>query len=143
MSGCAKLAGLLAALAVACGGCQIAPRAPIHSPVELPAGGWYRDLVPTDGRRARPGDAIRMHYEGLLATGDVFDSTYAVGQPVEVVIGDGTLPPGVDASLAGMAPLSRRFVALPPDQAFGEQGVEGYVPPQTWVYFELELLSID
>lgn len=133
--------GLLAALLLS--GCQLAPRIPIHQPVELTGGGWYRDVVLTEGRSAAVGDTVSAHYEGKLESGDAFDSTYEVGQPIQVTIGDGTLPPGVDAGLIGMRPLSRRLVALPPEQAFGIRGVEGYVPPEAWVYFELELLSID
>lgn len=66
-----------------------------------------------------PGDAVTVRYE-LSVDGAVRESVMQ-GAPVELIQGDGTLPPGADAALLGMSAGEEKRVELPPARAFGER----------------------
>lgn len=67
----------------------------------------------------QPGSRVRLHLAIRLADGTVAESTYA-DDPLEVVIGDGTLVHGLEVALYGMRAGQRQVLTLAPEQAYGE-----------------------
>jgi len=63
-------------------------------------------------------DRVRVHYEGSLEDGTVFDSTHQRG-PLELVLGSGTAVPGFEHAVVGMKPGEKKRVKLAPREAFG------------------------
>jgi len=51
--------------------------------------------------------------------------------------------PGWDKMAQDMKPGEKRLVILPPDQAFGSQGVPGAIPPDSVVVLDLTLVSVE
>lgn len=48
-----------------------------------PSGLQYRFIKKGEGNTPKAGDAVTVHYEGAFPNGDVFDSSYKRGQPIQ------------------------------------------------------------
>jgi peptidylprolyl isomerase len=68
--------------------------------------------------RARMGDAVKVHYEGMLGDGTVFATTID-RDPVSVTIGAGILLPAFEEAIVGMEPGQSRVVTIAAEEAFG------------------------
>ena len=77
----------------------------------------------------QPGSRVCLHLALKLADGTVAESTFQ-GEPLECVIGDGTLVYGLELALYGMRPGQRQTLTLHPDQAYGARDPEavGWLP---------------
>ncbi|WP_216842868.1 peptidylprolyl isomerase [Methanogenium sp. MK-MG] len=69
---------------------------------------------------ATAGDTVEVDYTGTYDDGEVFDSSYERGQPLEFVVGAGQMIPGFDAAVVGMAVGDKKTVKLSPEEAYGE-----------------------
>src|SRR4051812_23873195 len=49
--------------------------------ITTPSGLKYEDLVICDGRKAKTGDTVSVHYLGTLENGTKFDSSFDRNQP--------------------------------------------------------------
>lgn len=67
----------------------------------------------------KPGDSVRVHYEGRLEDGQVFDSS-AGRDPIEFSAGSPQLIPGFANGVIGMAVGEKKTLTLPPTEAYGE-----------------------
>ncbi|MDG5767351.1 FKBP-type peptidyl-prolyl cis-trans isomerase [Balneolales bacterium ANBcel1] len=95
------------------------------------------------GEEAEPMDFLTIHFEGSLESGEVFESTFERDQPIIVQVGTGQLPiEGWDQGLIGMKEGGRRSLVIPPNLAFGDEGVEGFIPGGENIYMDIELVSI-
>ena len=65
------------------------------------------------------GSRVTLHFSLALATGDLVDSNFA-GKPATFIVGDGSLLPGFEEQLMGLASGEECDVVLAPEQAFGE-----------------------
>ena len=72
---------------------------------------------PIEGKNA--GKRVRVHYQGSLDDGTIFDSSYDRGEPIEFTCGAGEMIRGFDAVVALMDPQQREYVHIRPDQAYG------------------------
>ncbi len=88
------------------------------------------------------GSAVTLHYDAYLLDSDQpFESTRTI-DPVIVTAGEGRLLPGWEESLLTMRPLERRTIILPPELAFGSGGAGAKVPPDAFVVFDIEIISV-
>ncbi|HEX7091297.1 MAG TPA: peptidylprolyl isomerase [Longimicrobiales bacterium] len=78
-------------------------------------------------QRAKSGDHVAVHYTGRLEDGTVFDSSRD-GEPIEFELGSGTVIPGFDAAVHGMAVGEQREVRIEPENAYGERREDLRVP---------------
>lgn len=93
-------------------------------------------------RAVRTGDFVRYHYQGTLADGSKFDSSYDHGTTYNVFVGKGQLIAGMDKALIGMCVNERRLVTIPPSLAYGSEGVSGVIPPDAVLHFDVLLMDI-
>lgn len=108
--------------------------------VTTDSGLQYEVLVAGDsGTRPGPESTVIAHYHGTLIDGTVFDSSVERGEPA-------TFP--LDAVIAGwqealqlMQVGDKWRIVLPPDLAYGDQGVRAIGPNSTLI-FEVELLEV-
>lgn len=72
----------------------------------------------------RIGKIALVRYKGGISGEDPFDDR-STGDPVEIVLGVGDLPPGMDEAFLDMAVGEERTVVLPPEKAYGEHDKDG------------------
>lgn len=69
--------------------------------------------------RAQYGDTVKIHYIGMLQSGNKFYSTYNEA-PFTFTIGKNNFISGFNEALIGMDIGERKKVTLPPEKAFGD-----------------------
>jgi FKBP-type peptidyl-prolyl cis-trans isomerase SlpA len=72
----------------------------------------------TDSHEILPGSAVTLHLRILLEDGSEVLSTFDE-DPVSLVMGDGTLQPGLELALYGLKANDTQTLNLMPDQAYG------------------------
>lgn len=105
----------------------------------IPAPGVIHEVV-GEGRQPDASSVVRVHYKGTLATGEVFDSSWSRGEPAQFSLG-GVIPCWTVA-LQQMKEGGRARISCPSPLAYGERGIPGVIPPQSTLYFEVELLEV-
>jgi peptidylprolyl isomerase len=86
-------------------------------------------------QRAAKGNTVQVHYTGRFKDGRIFDSSRVdqsqagealtpesggVGEPMEFVVGSGSVIPGFDNAVMGMLIGDRKTVEIRPEDAYGE-----------------------
>nr|WP_305884391.1 MULTISPECIES: FKBP-type peptidyl-prolyl cis-trans isomerase [unclassified Moraxella] len=109
------------------------------------------DIIVGTGKTAVKGVLIVTEYTGKLEDGTVFDSSISRGRAFECVIGTGRVIKGWDMGVLGfsiddvvVAPMQvggKRQLIVPAHLAYGERTV-GKIPPNSTLYFEIELLEV-
>ncbi len=69
--------------------------------------------------QAKAGDTVRVHYEGQLSDGTIFDSSLE-REPIEFILGQDTVIPGFEQAVIGMEAGQSKDVSIPPEEGFGE-----------------------
>jgi len=93
------------------------------------------------GATVQRGQTLSMSYKGYLLDNRVFDQS-ANNKPLEFQVGIGRMIPGFDAQALEMRVGERRTIIIPPEMAYGEQGVPNVIPGNSFIAFDLELLSV-
>jgi len=94
---------------------------------------------PEGGLRPKPADEVKVHYEGKLLSGEVFDSSYERGVPASFPL-EGLVPGWVEA-LQLMRPGDQWELYVPPSLGYGDQDL-GQIPPNSVLIFKIELLGV-
>ena len=99
----------------------------------------YEVLTQGSGKKPVSADMVRVHYEGTLIDGTVFDSSYTRGEPVEFPL-DMVIRGWTEGLQLMNEGSTFRFV-IPSDLAYGPGG-PGLIPPNATLIFKVELISI-
>jgi peptidylprolyl isomerase/FKBP-type peptidyl-prolyl cis-trans isomerase FklB len=94
---------------------------------------------PADGLRPQETDEVKVHYEGKLINGKVFDSSYERGQPAALPL-RGLIPGWIEA-LKLMRPGDEWILYVPPELGYGKDGA-GEIPPGSALIFRIELIDV-
>lgn len=94
------------------------------------------------GEPAKNGDTLLVHYTGTLENGTVFDSSIPRGQPFPVTLGKGQVIQGWELGLLGMKVGEERKLVIPPELAYGKEGIGGVIPENATLIFDVQLLEI-
>lgn len=100
------------------------------------------DVIKGDGKEAKKGDVITLHYVGKLTNGIQFDSSYDRGTPFSFTLGSGEVIEGWDKGLEGVQVGTTRRLVISPELAYGNAQV-GIIPPDSTLIFETTILQID
>ena len=112
--------------------------------VKTSSGLVYEDIVVGSGARPISGQTVSVMYTGWLDDFDsekIFDSSYERRRPITFAVGTGRVIKGWDEALLSMQVGGKRRVIIPPALGYGSKGA-GYIPPDTTIYFEMELKAI-
>ena len=101
----------------------------------------YEVLEATLGQKPKATDTVKVHYEGTLIDGTVFDSSYRRGEPISFALNQ--VIKGWTEGLQLMSVGSKYKLFIPYQLAYGEQGAGGSIPPYAALIFTVELLGIN
>jgi FKBP-type peptidyl-prolyl cis-trans isomerase len=108
--------------------------------ISTPSGLQYTVLAKGDGPKPSPEDTVRVHYQGALTDGTVFDDSYHLERgeeiPLDMVI------PGWAEGIQLMNVGSKYRIYIPSNLAYGERGAGQIIPPYSTLVFTIELLEI-
>jgi FKBP-type peptidyl-prolyl cis-trans isomerase len=109
--------------------------------VTLPSGLEYRIVSsgPAAGAHPGPGDEVKVNYEGKLLDGNVFDSSFQRGEPLDLPL-DRVIP-GWTEALEQMRPGDEWILYIPPNLGYRDKGA-GPIPPNSLLIFRVQLISI-
>ena len=77
-------------------------------------------ITPNEQTRITQDSTVDLHFEVSLENGTVIDSTFERGEPVRLVVGDGSLLEGFEKVLINLTAGDTRTASLSPEEAFGE-----------------------
>ncbi len=101
----------------------------------------YEILEPSLGQKPKATDTVRVHYEGTLIDGTVFDSSYKRGESISFPL-NGVIK-GWTEGLQLMSIGSKYKFFIPYQLAYGERGAGQSIPPYAALIFTVELLGIE
>ena len=111
--------------------------------IVLPSGLAYQVIHtgPANGLKPQLSDEVKVHYEGKLEDGKVFDSSYERGQPAAMPLRG--LIPGWQEALQLMRPGDAWILYVPSNLGYGEEGAGGgEIPPGAPLIVRLELIDV-
>ena len=100
----------------------------------------YKVLAEGSGDSPKATDTVKVHYEGRLISGAVFDSSIARGEPVSFPL-NGVIP-GWSEGVQLMKVGSKFQFTIPSALAYGPAGT-GPIEPNSVLVFDVELLEIN
>jgi FKBP-type peptidyl-prolyl cis-trans isomerase FklB len=110
--------------------------------VQVTASGLqYEVLEATIGQKPKATDKVKVHYEGTLIDGTVFDSSYQRGESISFPL-NGVIK-GWTEGLQLMSVGSKYKFFIPYQLAYGERGAGQQIPPYAALIFIVELLGIE
>src|SRR5262249_55724533 len=103
------------------------------------------DLVVGTGALAVAGNRITVSYGGWLYDPNQTDSKgrqFDLSNAFTFTLGTGQVIKGWDQGVVGMRVGGQRRLIIPPDLAYGSQGVGNTIPPNSTLVFDIRLISI-
>lgn len=101
----------------------------------------YKILTQGTGATPKSTDRVKVHYEGKLVNGTVFDASKKHGSE-PMVFGANQVIKGWTEALCMMPVGSKWELYIPYDLAYGERNM-GQIPPYSTLIFTVELLGIE
>lgn len=108
---------------------------------QTPSGLQYEVIEATIGQKPKPTDRVRVHYEGSLIDGTVFDSSYKRGESITFALNQ--VIRGWTEGLQLMSIGSKYKFYIPYQLGYGEHGAGNSIPPFATLIFTVELLGIE
>jgi len=106
--------------------------------VSSPSGLMYEIQDLGTGDFLKSGEEVSAHYRGMFLDGTEFDSSYKRGEPLTFKVGQ--MMKAWNEGLTFMKKGDKAVFLIPSKIGYGERGFPGYVPPNTPMVFELEVL---
>jgi FKBP-type peptidyl-prolyl cis-trans isomerase FkpA len=99
-----------------------------------------KTITPGTGASPTATDEVKVHYEGTLVNGKVFDSSIKRGEPATFPL-NGVIPCWTEA-VQLMKVGGKARVVCPSELAYGERGSPPQIRPGSTLIFQVELLDI-
>ena len=101
----------------------------------------YRVVAEGKGEKPKATDVVKVHYTGKTVDGKVFDSSVERGSPVEFKLNQ--VIKGWQEGLPLIKKGGKIELVIPAELAYGKDGAGAAIPPNSTLYFEVELLDIN
>ena len=137
----AELEAKVAGKAKAEGEAFLAENAKREGVIVTGSGLQYEVLTAAEGKKPKATDKVKVHYEGTLIDGTVFDSSYRRGEAIS--FGLNQVIKGWTEGVQLMSIGSKYKFFIPYNLAYGERGAGAQIPPYAALIFTVELLGIE
>ena len=109
--------------------------------VKVTASGLQYKVI-EEGTGAKPAmnSKVRVHYEGKLLNGEVFDSSIQRGEPLEFMLTQ--VIAGWTEGLQLMSEGSKYRLFIPARLGYGSRGAGQAIPPEAALIFDVELIKV-
>ena len=137
----AELEAKVAGQAKAEGEAFLAENAKREGVIVTGSGLQYEVLTAAEGKKPKATDKVKVHYEGTLIDGTVFDSSYRRGEAIS--FGLNQVIKGWTEGVQLMSVGAKYKFFIPYNLAYGERGAGAQIPPYAALIFTVELLDIE
>ena len=137
----AELEAQVAGKAKEAGEAFLADNAKREGVIVTPSGLQYEVLTAAEGKKPKATDKVKVHYEGTLIDGTVFDSSYRRGEAIS--FGLNQVIKGWTEGVQLMSVGAKYKFFIPYNLAYGERGAGAQIPPYAALIFTVELLGIE
>ena len=110
---------------------------------KTPSGLLYKIIKKKNAVKAESGKKVKVHYEGMLMDGVIFDSSFKRNQPIDFTLGVGQVIKGWDEGISLLSVGEKATFIIPSDLAYGKSGAGGVIPPDATLIFDVELISVE
>lgn len=107
-----------------------------------PSGVFYLIEQQGEGATVKAGNKVQFHTIARYLNGAQFYSSYEAGQPIEVVIGQKMVIPGIEEGLQLLKDGGKATLYIPSPLAYASEGSGAQVPPNAIVIHEIEVVSV-
>lgn len=94
-----------------------------------------------NGKKPTMDNSVKIHYEGKLINGDVFDTSYDGGEPTTLDV-DGVIE-GLSEGLQLMSEGAEYIFYIPYDLGYGSYSPGDILPAYSTLIFSVELISVE
>jgi FKBP-type peptidyl-prolyl cis-trans isomerase FkpA len=108
--------------------------------VKSDSGLVYKKISDGKGASPKATDVVKVHYEGKLVDGKVFDSSIQRGEPAQFPLNQ--VIPCWTEGVQKMKVGEKAQIVCPSDIAYGDSGRPPMIPPGATLVFQVELLDI-
>jgi FKBP-type peptidyl-prolyl cis-trans isomerase len=109
--------------------------------VVTPSGLQYKVEVMGKGPKPKATDKVKVHYEGTLIDGTVFDSSYKRGEPISFPL-NGVIKGWTEG--VQLMPVGSKFTFyIPSELGYGDRGAGAQIKGGATLIFVVELLGIE
>lgn len=112
----------------------------VKSENTLPSGVIVKTIQVGKGLKPTASSTVEVHYRGYFKNNQEFDSSYKRGQTISFPLSN-----VIPCWTQGMQELSeggKATLFCPANTAYGSRGAPGAVPPNTDLYFDVELIKV-
>ncbi len=109
--------------------------------IAFPSGLRYVDLEEGWGNIPESGGMTMLHYTGWLENGTKFDSSLDKHVPFQFRFGHNEVIIGLEEGISNMKVGGTRKIIVPPQLAYGKNGLQGKIPPNSTLVYKIRLLS--
>jgi len=119
------------------------------------SGLYFIELEKGKGPSVEAGKSVKVNYTAMFINGEIFETSLRDiamknnifdsannYQPFQYRQGDSLTIPGWSEGLSYMKQGGRAVLIVPSALAYGEEGVEGFIPPYTPLVYEVNVLEV-
>ncbi len=111
---------------------------------ETDSGLMYFDFEIGGGDEAGDSSQVEVHVAAWLTNQTLISSTFENEDPLSLDLGSETVVVGLAEGIRGMKVGGERQLLVPPELAFGDEGVpQAGIPGGATLIYEIELISVD
>lgn len=91
----------------------------------------------------QPGDGALINFSEWLTDGTLLDTTGPTMRknPIRINVGDPKVPLGLSLGAQLLTKGGKVKLTVPPNRAYGAQGIAGKIPPNATIVYEIELIE--
>lgn len=107
---------------------------------ETASGLLYRIEKSGTGQAPKDTDTVTVHYKGNLIDGTEFDNSHKRSEPTSFPL-NGVIP-GWQEGMKLLKKGGKITLVIPPDLAYGKEGIQNNIPGNSTLKFEVKLLEV-